>query len=125
MEILNSILFVSINAFLMQFLLKRDYKHLGFAFVPAVAFMVLNLVFGALPVRIIPIVLMYSLGILILNFMSSRLAVIKNSTTVEEASRERLLKIKYYVLHFALPIGITIFQILLLFSKEMQGQFLK
>lgn len=125
MEIINSVLFVLINAFLMQFLLKREYKSLKFVLVPAVVFVVLNLFFGALPIRIIPIALVYSVGILVLNIMSSRVNVFKNNTSVTQEKRERLLKIKYYLMHFVVPIGVTVFQIILLFNKKVQAGILK
>ena len=125
MEIINSILFVMINAFLMQFLLKSEYRFLKFALMPTVVFVVLNLFFGALPIRIIPIALFYSVGILVLNIMSSRVNAFKKNTSISEEKRERLLKIKYYLMHFVVPIGVTVFQIILLFNKKVQAGILK
>jgi hypothetical protein len=56
--------------------------------------------------------------------MSNQINVIKNNSTVSELAKIKLLKIKFYAISYIFPIMITIFQIILLFSTEMQNELL-
>ena len=124
MEIVNSILLIFINFFIIKFLLKRNFRILGYALIPTFVFIILNLLFGDLPEKLIPITLFYSFGLLILSYMSSKIDVTKNSrASITEESKARFRKIKYYMVNLIMPIGITIFQIILMFHKEMQSEF--
>lgn len=124
MEIVNSILLIFINIFIIKFLLKRNFRILGYALIPTFVFIILNLLFGDLPYKLIPITLFYSFGLLILSYISSKIDVTKNSkASITEESKARFRKIKYYMVNLIMPIGITIFQIILMFHKEMQSEF--
>ncbi len=108
----------------MKFLLKRNFRILSCALVTAFVFTVLNLLLGDLPLKVIPITLFYSFGLLILSYMSSKIDVIKNSeASIAEETKARFQKIKFYMINLIMPIGITIFQIILMFDKEMQRKF--
>lgn len=124
MEILNIILLISLNFLIMKFLLKRNYSNLLYSLIPTIIFIIINLLFGELPNKLIPIFLFYSFALLILSFMSSLIDVTKNTQSkVSEEAKEKFLIIKYYVVNLIMPIGITIFQIILLLNREMQTKF--
>ena len=124
MEIINSIIMICINLFIINFLLNKNWKFLKYSFYLTCLFIFLNLIIESLPYKLIPIILFYSLSILILNFMSNQINVIKNNSTVSELAKIKLLKIKFYAISYIFPIMITIFQIILLFSTEMQNELL-
>lgn len=124
MEIINSIIMICINLFIINFLLNKNWKFLKYSFYLTCLFIFLNLIIESLPYKLIPIILFYSLAILILNFMSNQINVIKNNSTVSELAKIKLLKIKFYAISYIFPIMITIFQIILLFSTEMQNELL-
>ena len=124
MEIVNSILLILINYFILKFLLKNNLKSLGYALIPSFVFIILNLFFGNLPKKLIPITLMYSFGLLILSFMSSQIDVTKNNkANISEENKATFPKIKSYIVNIVMPISIAIFQIILMFHKEMQREF--
>ena len=108
----------------MGFLLKRKYSNLVYALIPTMAFIILNLLFGELPNKLIPILLLYSFALLILSFMSSIIDVTKNSNSnLSEEVKEKFRTTKFYMVNLIMPIGITIFQIMLIFDKELQSNF--
>ncbi|OGS74620.1 MAG: hypothetical protein A3G95_09155 [Flavobacteria bacterium RIFCSPLOWO2_12_FULL_31_7] len=124
MEILNIILLILINLFIMKFLLKRNYSNLLYAIIPTIIFIIINLLFGQLPNKLIPIILFYSFASLILSFMSSLIDVTKNTkSNVSEEFKEKFRKTKYYIVNLIMPIGVTIFQIILILNREMQIKF--
>lgn len=124
MEILNAILLIWINYLIMGFLLKRKYSNLVYALIPTMSFIILNLLFGELPNKLIPIQLLYSFALLILSFMSSIIDVTKNSNSnLSEEVKEKFRTTKFYMVNLIMPIGVTIFQIMLIFDKELQSNF--
>ena len=108
----------------MKFLLTKNYSNLWYALIPTILFIVINLLFGELPNKLIPILLFYSLASLILSFMSSLIDVTKNTKSkVSEETKEKFRKFKYYLVNLIMPIGITIFQLLIILDREMQTKF--
>ena len=100
--------------------MKNNLKSLGYALIPSFVFIILNLFFGNLPKKLIPITLMYSFGLLIISFMRSQIDVTKNNkANISEENKATFRKIKSYIVNIVMPIGITIFQIILMFHKEM------
>ena len=124
METLNIILVIFINFLIVKFLLTKNYSNLWYALIPTILFIVINLLFGELPNKLIPILLFYSLASLILSFMSSLIDVTKNTKSkVSEETKEKFRKFKYYLVNLIMPIGITIFQLLIILDREMQTKF--
>lgn len=124
METLNIVLVIFINFLIVKFLLTKNYSNLWYALIPTILFIVINLLFGELPNKLIPILLFYSLASLILSFMSSLIDVTKNTKSkVSEETKEKFRKFKYYLVNLIMPIGITIFQLLILLDREMQTKF--
>lgn len=124
MEIANSLLIICINLCVTIFLINKNWKTLNYSFYLAVLFIILNLIIDDFPLKLIPIILFYSLAILILSFMSNQINIINNNSTVSELTKMKLAKIKFYFISFVLPILITIFQIIFLLSAEMQNEIL-
>lgn len=123
MEILNVILLIITNFLIVKFLLKRNYLNLWYALILALFFAILNLLFGQLPKSIIPLTLFYSFALLILSFVSSKIDVTKNSNlNLSEDPKDQFRKIKYYMANIIIPIFTTIFQIILMFDKEIQNK---
>ncbi len=124
METLNIILMIFINFLIVKFLLTKNYSNLWYALIPTILFIVINLLFGELPNKLIPILLFYSLASLILSFMSSLIDVTKNTKSkVSEETKEKFRKFNYYLVNLIMPIGITIFQLLIILDREMQTKF--
>lgn len=124
MEIVNSILLIFLNFLIAKFILKRNFSSLGYSLIPAFLFIILNLFLGDLPAKLIPATLVYSFGLLILSFMSSRIDVTKNNKAdISEEKKEMFRKIKFYMMTVIMPIGITLFQIVLMFNKKVQAGF--
>ena len=110
----------------MKFLFKRNYSNLLYALIPTIIFIIINLLFEQLPNKLIPIILFYSFALLILSFMSSLIDVTKNTkSNVSEEFKEKFRKTKYYIVNLIMPIGVTIFQIILILNREMQSKFQK
>jgi hypothetical protein len=108
----------------MKFLLTRNYSNLWYAVIPSIIFVIINLLFGELPNKLIPILLFYSLASLILSFMSSLIDVTKNTKSkVSQETQKKFRKFKYYLVNLIMPIGITIFQILIILYREIQTKF--
>lgn len=123
MEILNIILLVSINLLIIKFLLGRGYKNLLYALIPTILFIVLNLVFGELPRKLIPITLFFSFSLLVFSAMSSFIDVTKNNKAkLSEEVKERFRKVMHYLINFVMPVCITIYQILLMLNREIQNK---
>ena len=124
MEIVNGILLICINFFILKFLLNRNFRIVSYSLIPTFLFIILNLFFGDLPSKLILITLSYSFGLLILSFMSSLIDVTKNNrANISEEYKAIFRKIKFCMVNIMMPIGITIFQIILMFNKEMQRKF--
>jgi hypothetical protein len=123
MEIINSILLIAINLFIMKFLLKRNLNNLGYALIPVCIFIFINLLFGDFSHKLIPIILLYSLALIILSYISSWIDVTKNSkANVSEEFKIKFRKFKLFTVNIIMPIGITFFQIILVWNKEMQSR---
>jgi hypothetical protein len=121
MEIINSILLICINLFIGKFLLKHNLNNLGYALIPACIFIFINLFFENFPHKLIPIFLFYSLALIILSYISSWINVTKNSkANVSEEFKIKFQKTKLFIVNTIMPIGITLFQIILVWNKEMQ-----
>ena len=113
-----------LNYLIMKFLLTRNYSNLLYALIPTIIFIIINLLFGNLPNKLIPILLFYSLALLILSFMSSLIDVTKNNeTNISEEFKQKFRKTKYYILNMVMPVGVSIFQIILILNKEIQNSF--
>ena len=107
----------------MKFLLKQNLSNLGYALIPVCIFIFINLFFGNLPHKLIPIILFYSLALIILSYMSSWINVIKNSkANVSEEFKIKFQKFKLFIVNIIMPIGITLFQIILVWNKEVQNR---
>ena len=56
--------------------------------------------------------------------MSSLMDVTKNNKSKgSEETKEKFRKFKYFLVNLIMPIAITIFQIILILSREMQSEF--
>ncbi len=122
MQVVNIILLILINFLIMKFLINRNYSNLWYALIPTLLFISTNLLFGALPNKLISIILFYSFALLILSFMSTLIDVTKKSVVSEE-TKQKFRKFKYYLVNVMMPIAITIFQIILILDTEMQTKF--
>ncbi len=124
MKILNIILLVLINFLIMKFLLERKYSNLVYSIIPTVIFIIINFYFGELPNKLILVILFYSIALLILSFMSSLIDVTKNNkSNLSEELKQKFRKTKYYIVKIVMPVGVTIFQIILILNKEIQNKF--
>ena len=125
MEVVNTVILIFINLLVIKFLLDRNSKLLKYFFGTAVLFIVLNLATAALSYKLILIVLCYSFGILILNFIARRMDVTKKNPSISESAKETFAEIKFYLLAVILPLMSAIFQIILVWSKGLQHQILR
>lgn len=124
MELLNSFLLICINLFIMKFLLQHHFSNLVYASIPTCAFIFLNLLFGAISIKLIPIILCYSFALIILSYLSSWIDFTKNSkVNISEEFKTKFRKFKFFIVNIMMPIGITFFQIILVWNKEMQSKF--
>ena len=79
--------------------------------------------FENFPHKLIPIFLFYSLALIILSYISSWINVIKNSkANVSEEFKIKFQKFKLFTVNIIMPIGITLFQIILVWNKEVQNR---
>ena len=124
MEIINSILIILINLFIVRFLLKRNFKILRYVLIPVCIFILLNQFFGEFSHKLIRVILLYSLAPITLSYMSSWIDVTKsNKANVSEEFKTKFRKFIFFIVNIILPIGITFFQIILVWNKEMQSEF--
>lgn len=124
MELINSFLLISINVFIMKFLLKHHFSNLVYALIPIGVFISLNLLFEAFSPKLIPIILCYSFALIILSYISSWIDVTKNNkVNISEEFKIKFRKFKLFIVNIMMPVGITFFQIILVWNKEMQSKF--
>ncbi len=56
--------------------------------------------------------------------MSSLIDVTKNNkSNLSEELKQKFRKTKYYIVNIVMPVGVTIFQIILILNKEIQNKF--
>lgn len=122
MAILNIILLIILNFYIARFLVEKKSSDLGYALIPVIVFIILNLLFSELPKKVIPITLFYSFSLLIMGYMISIFDIVVTNLTIKKEVIEKFLKVKYYMFNFIMPILISFFQIILMLNKEMQNK---
>ncbi len=125
MEIIDSIVLVGLNLFIAKFLLKRNPRLLVYALCCAAGFVLINLFSNLLAFRLTLVVLFYSVSILVIDLLSSRATVVKDSSHISEPARLKFMKIKSFIIAVLFPIMITVFQIIVLYDKEIQNGLLE
>ena len=86
-------------------------------------FISFNLFFSELTLKITFLILLYSLALPVLYFMSKLINVTNNKNEISENIKDNFLKVKSIMVNYILPIMITLFQILVICIKELQDEF--
>ncbi len=123
MKLINCLIIIFLNYQLFLLLSKKKYKNSVYIFIPVMLFISFNLFFSELTLKITFLILLYSLALPILYFMSKLINVTNNKNEISENIKDNFLKVKSIMVNYILPIMITLFQILVICIKELQDEF--
>ena len=123
MKLINCLIIIFLNYQLFLLLSKKIYKNSIYIFIPVMLFISFNLFFSELTLKITFLILLYSLALPILYFMSKLINVTNNKNEISENIKDNFLKVKSIMVNYILPIMITLFQILVICIKELQDEF--
>lgn len=119
MEILNSIIIILLNISIFYFLQKKDFKILIWPIVFSLFFIFLNFIFENFSRKLLVIILFYSFALIVFNYMSKIIDVTKNNIT--EKVKKSFNQVKSFILLYLFPIFTTVFQIMIIWNKNMQN----
>ena len=123
MKLINCLIIIFLNYQLFLLLSKKKYKNSVYIFIPVMLFISFNLFFSELTLKITFLILLYSLALPVLYFMSKLINVTNNKNEISENIKDNFLKVKSIMVNYILPIMITLFQILVICIKELQDEF--
>jgi len=95
---------------------KLNKNHLIGLIVYGLSVVIFNYIFDMLSNKLILFLLLFSFAIIILNFLKSFINVYEKSDLVDE---EKVAKFKFIMLNVIMPIMITIYQILIIWSEGL------
>ena len=95
---------------------KLNKNHLIGLIVYGLSVVIFNYIFDMLSNKLILFLLLFSYAIIILNFLKSFINVYQKSDLVDE---EKVAKFKFIMLNVIMPIMITIYQILIIWSEGL------
>ena len=95
---------------------KLNKNHLIGLIVYGLSVVIFNYIFDMLSNKLILLLLLFSFAIIILNFLKSFINVYQKSDLVDE---EKVAKFKFIMLNVIMPIMITIYQILIIWSEGL------
>lgn len=95
---------------------KLNKNHLIGLIVYGLSVIICNYIFDMLSNKLILFLLLFSFAIIILNFLKSFINVYQKSDLVDE---EKVAKFKFIMLNVIMPIMITIYQILIIWSEGL------
>lgn len=95
---------------------KLNKNHLIGLIVYGLSVVIFNYIFDILSNKLILFLLLFSFAIIILNFLKSFINVYEKSDLVDE---EKVAKFKFIMLNVIMPIMITIYQILIIWSEGL------
>jgi hypothetical protein len=101
---------------------KLSRNHLIALIVYGLSIIIFNYTFGILSGKLILFLLLFSFSIIILNFLKSIINVYGNSNLVVE---EKVMKFKFIMLNIIMPIMITVYQILIIWSNGLFAKMIK
>jgi hypothetical protein len=127
MQLLNTLLILGIN-YPIFLVLKNNqrYVYLRYALVASVVFALLNLMVGPFPTRLIPVQIMFSCSVLIVQRAANRRDVTRNHNShIDAHTLQRFQRFKHIAILYIMPLFITVFQLLLLWSEVLQKGMLR
>lgn len=118
----------SIFVLLMNFLIYRgivkqkNRKHyMLLIFYGAIIFFI-NYELGTLSIKLILFLVLFSMSIIVLNFLKNNINVFERSNLL---GNEKVVKIKFFMVTVIMPIMITIYQFLMIWSDKLFDKMIK
>lgn len=100
---------------------KLNKNHLIGLIVYGLSMFIFNYAFNTLPNKLIIFLLLFSFSIIVLNILKGLINVYEKSELIDEA---KIIKFKFIMLNVMLPIMITIYQILIIWSDGLLNKMI-
>lgn len=95
---------------------KLNKKHLLALITYGLSVVIFNYVFGILSNKLILFLLLFSFSIILFSFLKSFINVYEKSNLIDE---KKVAKVKFIMLNVIMPIMITVYQILIIWSEGL------
>ena len=123
MNIIFSIIFLTLNLSLILFFrnIISAKKEIYIGISLTTMLIILNFIFKAVPSQILFMAIIFSIGLIILRFMSTSMKVFENESALNTRQKSKIESFKNVLREFIFPALVFIYQLLLIWNIELQN----
>jgi|GEM_PF-3528166 len=123
MNIIFSIIFLTLNLSLILFFsnIISAKKEIYIGISLTTMLIILNFIFKAVPSQILFMAIIFSIGLIILRFMSTSMKVFENESALNTRQKSKIESFKNVLIEFIFPALVFIYQLLLIWNIELQN----
>jgi len=126
MNLISSIIFLTLNLSLILFFrnIISAKKEIYIGICLTIMLIILNFIFKAIPSQILFMAITFSIGLIILRFMSNSMKIFENSSALNTRQKSKIRSFKNLLFEIIFPALVFSYQLLLIWNKELQNRIM-